>query len=402
MKHKKLILGLSAAFGAGILWFAFTQEWLIFNLPFGRGTSTTQVSSTVTTRKRITLYLPKQGALQREEREVLWGDNTGTNGTYLVAAWLSMLEDEQLLAKKSSLQSVVSAHDGQELIVSFDRAPVNKNGSSSEKLFFIEGLLKSIRTALKSVTTVRLLVDHKNMQDANLDFSRAWPVAGFLDTQAPTDVPVIENIPGIFTVMIDPAGDAQKMGRTIGDNFERSITFNYAHALKEELEKTVPQLRVVITREPGETAEPLQSATFSNRLHANLFISLTCYHESQEPATAALYYLLYDPITDFWYKKTARTSWDPYFTAHCANLKLSVLAAKTLQDALSAYRQKGLIQLAPYRGIPCKPLVGVQAPAICCEFGISSPDGWRLLIGPLVDGISHVIESLRIKPVSYF
>lgn len=402
MKHKKLILGLGAAFGAGILWFALTQEWLIFNLPFGRGTSTTQISSPVTTRKRVALYLPKAGTLQREEREILWGDDTGVNGAYLVAAWLSMLEDEQLLAKKSSLQSVVSAHNGQELIVSFDRAPVNKNGSSAEKLFLIEGLLKSIRTALKTVTTVRLLVDHKSIQDPNLDFSRPWPVGGFLDTPVPADAPVIESIPGVFTVMIDPAGDAQKTGRTIGDNFERSITFNYAHALKEELEKTVPQLRVIITREPGEVSEQLQSATFSNRLRANLFISLACYQESQEPAMCALYYMLYDPVTDLWYKKTARTSWDPYFAAHCANLKLTLLAIKTLQDTLSQYRQKGLIQLAPYRGIPCKPLIGVQAPAICCEFGVSNPDGWRLLIGPLVDGISHVVESLRAKPVSFF
>lgn len=402
MKNKKLIIAIIAAFSAGVLWFAFTQEWLIINLPFGRGATSAPITTAISTRKKVAVYLPKQGKLQREEREVLWSENASSNSHYLVAAWLGMLEDELALTKKTSLQTAVIAHEGRELLVSFDRAPVNKNGSTAEKLLLIESLLKSIRSALPSVTTVLFLVDHKAMHDANLDFSRPWPVAGFIDIQAPTETAAPEPITGVFTVMIDPAGDAQKTGRVIGDNFERSITFSCARALKEELEKTVPQVRVLITREPGEISEPYQSATFANRLRANLFISLTCYQEAAGTATCALYHVLYDPVTDLWYKKEARTSWDPYFAAHCANLKATLLAIKTLQDALAPYHQQGLFQLPVYRGIPYRPLVGVQAPAIGCELGISNPDGWRLLIGPLVDGITHVIESLRTKPVSIF
>lgn len=402
MLKKKHIILLLIALGAGVLWFAFTQEWLIFNLPFGQGVSTNRISTTISSRKKVAVYLPKQGSLQREEREILWGSDNAINAEHLVAAWLNMLEDEQALAKKTSLQTVAAAHDGRKLLISFDRPPLNKNGSIAEKWLFIEALLKSIHVALPDVTHILFLVDHKTIIDPHLDFSRTWPASGFFNVELPVEASVQEPATEIFTLMIDPAGDSQKTGRVIGDSFERSITFACAHALKEELEKNISHLRVVITREPGEIAEQLQSANFSNKLHANLFIALTCFQETPPVSTCALYHVLYDPITDLWYKKTARTDFDPYFCAHCTNLKTTLFAIKELYDALIPYRQKGLFHLSPYRGLPCKPLVGVQAPAICCDMGLNNPDGWRIFIGPLVDSIGHVIESLRNKPASFF
>lgn len=395
MKNKKLILILLSALCAGILWYALTQEWLIINLPFGKGTLTTHAKTGLTTHKKIGVYVPRQGAIRREERELLWCDDAATNASYLTAAWLNILDDELILAKKTSLQSVATAHDGRELIISFDRPPLNKNSSTAEKLLLIESLLKSVHESLPLAKTVLFLVHHKNMQDAHLDFSHSWPVGGFIATQTTVEKPTLTAIATPFTIMIDPAGDAQKTGRTIGDIFERSITYACAQAFKEELEKTCGQLRVIITREPGEATEPLQSATFTNRLRAHLFISLSCYQAAQEPATCALYHFLYDPVADFWHKKDGRVAWDPYFSAHCTNLKTSVYALKIMQERLVTYRQQGLFQMSPCHGIPFRPLVGVQAPAIGCEIGISNPDGWRLLIGPLVDGISHVVESLR-------
>ncbi len=402
MKNKKLILILLSALAAGILWYALTQEWLIINLPFGKGALTTHAKTGITTHKKIGVYVPKQGAIRREERELLWCDDAATNASYLTTAWLNILDDELTLAKKTSLQSVAAAHDGRELIISFDRPPLNKNSSTAEKLLLIESLLKSVRESLPLVKTTLFLVHHKHMHDAHLDFSRPWPVSGFIDTQTAVEKPILPDITGPFTLMIDPAGDAQKTGRTIGDTFERSITYACAQALKEELEKTCGQLRVIITREPGEATEPLQSATFTNRLRAHLFINLSCYQATQDPAICALYHFLYDPITDFWYKKDTKMTWEPYFSAHCPNLKTSVYAIKTMHERLITYRQRGLFQLSPYQSIPFRPLIGVQAPAIGCEIGISNPDGWRLLIGPLVDGISHVVELLRTKSEPIF
>ena len=66
--------------------------------------------------------------------------------------------------------------------------------------------------------------------------------------------------------MLDPAGDAQNPGRTIDDNFERGITLQFAEKLKEMLQEKFPTIRVVLSRTPGESLQPLQNANFANRL----------------------------------------------------------------------------------------------------------------------------------------
>src|SRR5579872_1728748 len=69
-----------------------------------------------------------------------------------------------------------------------------------------------------------------------------------------------------FTIMLDPAGDAQYPGRIIDDCFERGITLQLAEQLSTVIAQRFPSIRVVITRQPGETRQPLQHANFANRL----------------------------------------------------------------------------------------------------------------------------------------
>lgn len=404
MKNKRLIIILLCAFIAGFIWYAFTQEWFIINLPFGHRASSASSKIIVTTHKKIGLYLPCKDTLKREERELLWSDQSAPDASYLLAAWLNLLDEEQLLRKKINLQAVTTAHNGQELIISLDRAPFNKNSSTTEKLLIVESLLKSIRESIPTIKTVFFLAHHKPINDGQLDFTRPWPVEGFRNITPSKNSGTFLPMSAPLTLMIDPTGDAQKTGRTIADTFERSITLACAQALKDELEKLFQsQLRIIITREPGETTEPLQSATFSNRLRAHLFINLSCYQEPQEPASCALYYFLYHPVTDFWHKNQAKTVFEPYFSAHCNHIAVTTTLINKFHTTLSVYRQNGLFRLEPYRGIPFKPLIGVQAPAIGCEIGVSTAEGWRLLIGPLVDGISHMIYWLQEqKELSHF
>src|SRR5579859_5868722 len=70
-----------------------------------------------------------------------------------------------------------------------------------------------------------------------------------------------------FSIMLDPAGDAQITGRIIDDSYERGITLQLCEDIKKQLEADHPKnTRIVLTRFPGETIDPLQNANFANRL----------------------------------------------------------------------------------------------------------------------------------------
>lgn len=400
MKNTTLIITLLGALAAGILWFAWAQEWIIINLPFGAGQITAPAVTSATVHKKLTIHLPHQGhlhqsRLQREERELLWGDDVQKNASLLISGWLSALDDEFQPKKKTSLQNVALAHEGRELIVSLDRLPWGRNCSTFDRLLVMESLLGSLRGALTTVQKVLLLVHNHPPSDSQLDFSYAWPIEGFLSTKELTESPTFPPISGTLTIMLDPAGDGQRTGRTVLDTFERSITLACAQALKQELEKHVADIRVIVSREPGEILEPLQTATFANRLRTHLFIHLSCHQLAQAPATCALYYFVYNPVTDFWRAKPEPTAWEAHFFAHRRNLALSAACARQVHTALAAYRQRGGFKLSPAHGIPSRPLVGVQAAAICCEIGLAESQGWQPFIEPLVEGLAGVIEFLR-------
>ena len=71
-------------------------------------------------------------------------------------------------------------------------------------------------------------------------------------------------------VVLDPAGDAKRTGRRIGDSFERGLTLQCAEKIKEIIEARSSHIKVVITRMPGDNVYDLQNASLSNRIHADL------------------------------------------------------------------------------------------------------------------------------------
>src|SRR5580692_10837387 len=48
-------------------------------------------------------------------------------------------------------------------------------------------------------------------------------------------------------VVIDPAGDVKRVGRRIGDSFERGLTLQCVEKIKEIIEERAPHITVVIT-----------------------------------------------------------------------------------------------------------------------------------------------------------
>lgn len=218
----------------------------------------------------------------------------------------------------------------------------------------------------------------------------SWSLFGLKDIPTSTAiVPVTRQI----TLMLDPAGDAKYTGRTIEDHFERGITLACAQELKTLIESQENNIRVILTRFPGETLEPLQNASFANRLQVDCYISLHFYAIEQAPYTFSVYHMLHK-TTDIWHTKQKQLSFQTYDNAHLLSLPSTIKLGTEFIKALKPYESDHHFTCNPLLGIPCKPLLGITAPALMFEIGITKKDDWRTLIEPLSMSIKHILSVL--------
>lgn len=190
-----------------------------------------------------------------------------------------------------------------------------------------------------------------------------------------------------FTIMLDPAGDAQHPGRQLDYAYERGITLQCAERLKSVLEEQFSNLRVIITRQPGETLQPLQNANFANRLDVNLFVTL---HFYQEAATKPRLYLYHFSYGDEAVTKMQDLAFYPYDQAYLFNAQATHTMITNIQQRLAAYKKQFDCK-GPYK-LPLKPLIGIKAPAIVIEAGLKHKDDWVGLIEPLMMGIVGALK----------
>lgn len=192
-----------------------------------------------------------------------------------------------------------------------------------------------------------------------------------------------------FTIMLDPAGDANSPGRILDDSFERGITWHFAENLKQVLEERYGAVRVILTRHPGEAVQQLQNANFANRLDIDLFLSINFYQETEPKPTLYLYTFSYG--NDIIPKKSDLMFYR-YDQAYLCNYertqKWSALFKKALQSEPHAklFSCKGIYKL------PFKPLIGIKAPAFAFEAGLKTRDDWQQLIEPIAASLHPILE----------
>ncbi len=117
-----------------------------------------------------------------EKQEMLWSESTEKNIIQLINAWLTLLDEEHLTPKKTTVQSVlISAADC--VYISFDHNILAKEETIFKKWMLIEGLLKTVVLNHIPIKQVQFLVQHQQLHDAHLDFSLAWPIHGFIKNQ---------------------------------------------------------------------------------------------------------------------------------------------------------------------------------------------------------------------------
>lgn len=194
----------------------------------------------------------------------------------------------------------------------------------------------------------------------------------------------------VFTIMLDPAGDARTPGRTIDDTFERGISLQCTEWLKAELERRFTGIRVILTRLPGETLEPLQNASFANRLHADLYVSVHCYQAQGERPSIAIMHLMCTP-TDRWELKHEPLSCIPYDQAHRIAKRATMRWAEILAAVFQEERHLRLLQFQGVFGIPFRPLIGILCPALAVEMSLAHKDDWKVPARALLEGIEQIL-----------
>jgi len=193
----------------------------------------------------------------------------------------------------------------------------------------------------------------------------------------------------IFTIMLDPAGDAQHAGRQINDCFERGITLQFVEKLKEELENRYDGIKVVLTRFAGETVQNLQNANFANRLDVDFYVSIHFYKESEVKPHLFLYSFSYND--DFITRKPG-LFFCPYDQAHLINKDTTKLWANKLKSVFLQDEYKKLFDLQGVLRLPFKPLIGIKAPAVGIELGLKKKDGWKKYVNVFANAIEKIVN----------
>lgn len=196
----------------------------------------------------------------------------------------------------------------------------------------------------------------------------------------------IQIIP--FTIMLDPSGDAKHTGRIINNTFERGISLQCAETLKKRILEAFPKTRVILTRVPGETLQPLQNASFANRLNVDLYLSLYFYKEQETSQHVTLYYYLANKTTDFWHQPDSLFFY-PAHQAYLLNLKTTKKLGDQFLSILKDPDKIPFFQATGLFGIPFKPLNGITAPALSLEIGLQNNKDWNYIIDPILTFIEY-------------
>jgi len=160
----------------GIVFCCFYNRWIIITTA---SFSSPPLYAQNVTKKNITYYYFYNDKWNTETQDILWEHNTTTNIHNLINNWLRILYEEKIIPKQTSLQSVLLSNSATAYL-SFDHNIFSKQDSIFKKWMLIEGILKTISAQEIPIHSIQFLVQHKHMHDPHLDFSRPWPIQGFL------------------------------------------------------------------------------------------------------------------------------------------------------------------------------------------------------------------------------
>lgn len=199
-----------------------------------------------------------------------------------------------------------------------------------------------------------------------------------------------------FCIMLDPAGHAKNVGRTLCNGYERAETYKFAEELSNILKEKYG-FKVILTRVPGDEIVPLQNASFANRLDytytIDLFLGINIYKEDSIKPQIYAYQLVFDPIVDFAPHKFNKLSFTSIHQAHYKNIDKTKKVGNLIKGKLSNPEYQKQFDFYGLFGLPIKPLIGIVPPSVVLEFGLNEDDKWKTFINPLAEAISFAVKS---------
>ena len=172
-----LIISSSFFFAAGLLFFAIYNQWILLSVPWSGAYASSPLA--VIQKKEIVYHYFHGDKWKTEKQEMLWSDSLEKNIFHTINGWLTLLDEERIIAKKIALQSALIS-GACCAYLSFDNNLLGKEEIIFKKWMLIEGLLKTITANNIPIQQVQFLVHHQPLHDVHLDFSLPWPVHGFL------------------------------------------------------------------------------------------------------------------------------------------------------------------------------------------------------------------------------
>lgn len=167
-----------SACAAAFLVYALNNQWIMITFPMR--VMHEHVSTEAALTKKCVLWYWHADQWCHEEVELLWHEELSARVHILLSRWLTVLQEEQVWPEYTALQTVITAQTQGHLYCSFERSPFNAQMSMHDKLFWLEGLLKTVRLNENKVRAVQVLVQHQPIIDAHIALNCWWPIEGYM------------------------------------------------------------------------------------------------------------------------------------------------------------------------------------------------------------------------------
>lgn len=161
----------------GLLVASLTRGWIIIQLPTR---FTNPQSKALAEQHSCTFWLHTAHGWHKEEQACVWPHDTTAALQSLMQSWVTLSNEEKNAKPLNLISTLVS--DEHIAYISFEQSPFSSEQSTHSRWLFVESILRTVRENIPQITSVMLLVNHKQIIDRCLDFSKPWPTQGFLRT----------------------------------------------------------------------------------------------------------------------------------------------------------------------------------------------------------------------------
>ena len=167
--------------------------------------------------------------------------------------------------------------------------------------------------------------------------------------------------------------------------------------IKSSLETTYSHVTVVIMPTASKHTDPLRYASCTNALGADLYIMISFVYKKQ--AELSLFYFSLDAQkNDFKKKKAQGIAFVPLDQAHIPVQTLTQTCINHCYSVLNMYQS--LFMCTTPVGFLCKPLLGLQCPALHVQATVLHDDDWRRYAAPTAQAIGGIFEHALLEKVS--